>query len=177
MLLFLLLAMSDPYTAQNAELLYAQFEEMLYWVAYRQVHNREDAEDAIIEAFLVLYKAGRLPEANDPRAAGLLAEVVKRKAIDIYNRNMRHGTDLSVDDTENGVIQLTARTADPGDILALKDAIKCLPQELQDVLVLNYYHGLSTKEIAQIQNVKQDTIQKRIKRAKTMLNDMLTERT
>ena len=176
MLIFLLLAMSDPYTAQNAEWLYTQFEKMLYRVAFRQVHNREDAEDAIIEAFLVLHKAGKLPDANDPRAAGLLAEVVKRKAIDIYNRNMKHETDISVDDTENGVVQLKVGTADPGDTLALKDAIKRLPKELQDVLVLNYYHGLSTKDIARIQNVKQDTIQKRIKRAKTMLNDMLTER-
>ena len=173
MLLLLLMALDDPSAAANAELLYTQFEKMLYRVAFRQVHNKEDAEDAIIEAFLVLHKAGRLPDAADPKAAGLLAEVVKRKAIDIYNRNTRHETDLSVDDTENGVIQLQANTTDPGDSLSLKDAIRRLPQELQDVLILYYYHGLSTKEIAQIQGIKQDTVQKRIKHARELLKEQL----
>ena len=83
MLSLLLLVISDPYAAQNVELLFIQHEKMLYRVAYRQVHNKEDAEDAIMEAFLVLYKAGRIPEPDDPKAAGLLAEVVKRKAITI----------------------------------------------------------------------------------------------
>ena len=173
MLLFLLMAMDDPTAAGNAELLYEQFEKMLYRVAYRQVHNREDAEDAIIEAFLVLHKTGRLPDANDPKAAGLLAEVVKRKAIDIYNRNMRQGTDISIDDIETESLKQSSGAADPGSGLFLKEAIKRLPQDMQDVLILRYYHGFTTKEIAQVQGLKQDTVQKRIKRARELLKDQL----
>ena len=173
MLSLLLLVISDPYAAQNVELLFTQHEKMLYRVAYRQVHNKEDAEDAIMEAFLVLYKAGRIPEPDDPKAAGLLAEVVKRKAINIYNRNTGNKTDISYD-TEDGINQLQSNASDPGDSISLKDAIKRLPKDLQEALVLVYYHGLSTKEIAQIQGVKQDTVQKRIKRATTILNNIFT---
>lgn len=170
MLAVLLMALDDHEEADNLTLLVRNYQERLYNRAYKLLGNREDAEDAVQQVFLALVKNHSAPDINDPACPAILFTAVSNKARNILKTKMRTETeelDAGVGVAESGLT--------PEDIDLLKDAIGRLPEDLREAIILNFHAGYTTKEIAKFQGVKQDTVQKRIKRAKEMLREMLKE--
>ena len=164
------MAKKNKHDAQNTARLFEKYERMMYQAAFRQVNNQEDAEDAVIEAFLSMIKAGRLPSADDPLAAPVLITTAKYKAIDIFTKR------ISTEHVPEDVLLEKASFVQVSDIsLDLESAVSNLPDHLREALVLNVYYGFSTLEIAEMQGVKRDTVQKRIKRARKLLKESLRE--
>ena len=62
------------------------------------------------------------------------------------------------------------------DLMDLERGLLKLPEDLTELLELFYFRGYSTQEIAKIKGMKQDTIQKKLKKSKLLLKKMLTER-
>lgn len=161
------MARYDLKAADNAAELIGKYEGIMYRAALSLLHNHHDAEDAVGDAFVSLCRAGVLPDARDPGTKALLLNVVRKKAADIFNRNAKASAESLPEDRDAGPGK------DIDSIVSLKDAIAKLPEDLRDALQMNVYHGLSTKEIAVILGVKQDTVQKRIKRAREILKKEL----
>ena len=170
MLTLLLMTAPDVDTADDITVLYRNYERYLLTVAKNHVKTDEDAEDAVNEAFLYLINKGMVPKVDDPKALTILACVVKERAINIYKKDhMRRPEDIDEH------LELSGGDAGPDVILVLKDAIGRLPAELREALILSFYNGLTSEEIARIQNIKKDTAQKRIKKAREQLRRMLSE--
>lgn len=170
MLAVLLMELDDPQEADNLTLLVRTYQDRLYNRAFRLLRNREDAEDAVQQVFLALVKNHSAPDIKNPACLAILYVAVENKAKNILKKNKR---------TDTGDLNDTVAVASSGlsreDLELLKNAIGQLPDELREAIVLNFFAGYTTKEIAKYQNVKQDTVQKRIKRAKDMLREMLKE--
>lgn len=148
------------------EALYTAYRGLMFYAANQILRSPQDAEDAVHQAFLALVDQ-RLPEPG-PRAKALTLTVVQRKAIDLYRAKQRRPAEVLEED-------VPGQDAPPSDG-TLAGAMAALPPRYREVLLLKYYHGYSTAEIASILGVTPENVRQRISRAKGRLAAELAER-
>lgn len=146
--------------------LYTAYRGLMFYAASQILHNPQDAEDAVHQAFLALADQ-RLPEPG-PRGKALVLTVVQRKAIDLCRANRRHPMEELEED-------VPSRDPPPSDG-TLAGAMAALPPRYREVLLLRYYHGCSTAETAAILGITEENVRQRISRAKGKLAAELAER-
>jgi RNA polymerase sigma-70 factor (ECF subfamily) len=150
-----------------------RFEEMverqarfMFQVAFGLLRNRQDAEDAVQEAFLKLYRGEAWLRMENEK--GFLARTVWRVALDHLPKAAR-----MVDVAE---MQLAAGGDSPeqsavgGDERAvLKRLIDGLPEELRQPLVLSSVEEMTSREVAEAMGIPEGTVRTRMMRARTEL--------
>lgn len=157
----------------NFEQLYHRYSGLMFHIANQILQNGQDAEDAVHQAFLAIIKnASRIFRKNFdvgcPETRALVVIIVERKAIDMIRSRSRR-PEAELDENICGwEIPL------PGDG-ALADAMTKLSARYREVLILHFCNGYSTKEIAQLFDMKQDSVQKLIWRAKESLRNILEQ--
>ena len=151
-----------------------RFEEMvgrqarfMFQVAFGLLRNRQDAEDAVQEAFLKLYRGEAWLRMENEK--GFLARTVWRVALD----RLPKAEERMVDVAE---MQLTARGESPeqsavgGDERGvLKRLIDGLPEELRQPLVLSSVEEMTSREVAEAMGIPEGTVRTRVMRARTEL--------
>jgi RNA polymerase sigma-70 factor (ECF subfamily) len=142
-----------------------------YRVAYAVLLNAHDAEDAVQETFLRLYRHGGWQHADNERA--YIARVAMRTAID--RRRASHPTadseaTLEISSPHPGP-EHTAIAADQHRrIHAMIDA---LPDDLRLPLILSAFDELNSRHIASILNIPEGTVRTRLLRARQLLKQKL----
>ncbi len=80
---------------EKMEELYELYEQKIYYVAYSILNNIQQAEDAVQETFITLYKnLEKLHSLSTEELKRYILRVAKNKAIDSYRKNRRHETFL-----------------------------------------------------------------------------------
>jgi len=162
--------------AEFAELVRRQ-SSFVYRVAYAVLLNRADAEDAVQETFLKLYRNRGWRKAENERA--FLARVAWRVAVD---RRPRQPEALSLDSDREGAPTIEAQSPDPGPeltaLLADQQArihamIDALPEELRMPLVLSAGDELNSREIGRVLGIPEGTVRTRLQRARDLLRRKL----
>jgi RNA polymerase sigma-70 factor (ECF subfamily) len=140
---------------------------LMYQIAYSLLRNSQDAEDAVQEAFLKLYRSASWRRMNDEKA--FLARTVWRVALDRMPRAQQESLDEShgqfavkEDSPETRVI----RKAQAGYLRKLIDA---LPENLGQVLVLSAIEELSSREVALLIGIPEGTVRTRLMQAREEL--------
>lgn len=145
-------------------------------VAYAVLLNAHDAEDAVQETFMKLYRNGGWQKAENERA--FLARAAWRVAVD--HRRSAH-TAETVTDAEP---QVDPASAQPGPEQALVAAnqhalvhamIDALPEELRLPLVLSASEEFNSREIARILGIPEGTVRTRLQRARHVLREKLAK--
>lgn len=155
------------------EQLYNRYRGLMHYVAKQILRNEQDAEDAVHQAFLAIIKnASNIFHKNFdvkcPETRSLVVIIVERKAIDLLRQRSRR-PEAELDEAITGwEIPL------PGDG-PLSDAMAKLPARYREVLMLHFAHGHTTKEIARLFDIKQESVQKLLRRAKERLRDVLEQ--
>ena len=149
------------------EYIYENFEKLMYYVAYQVLHNSHDAEDAVQYAFVAIARNIKTVRSeNYAELRAFVSLVVERKALDLIAANTRY-VPIDVEDSQYGYeIPL------PGDN-GLQDSLAKLPAKYRQLILLRYGQGYTTKEIAKWMGIKQDSVQKLLKRAKAKLAEQL----
>jgi RNA polymerase sigma-70 factor (ECF subfamily) len=146
----------------------------VFRVAYAVLLNAHDAEDAVQETFLKLYRNGGWRQAENERA--FLARVAWRVAVD--HRRASHPA-VTVSDSET---QAELPSPGPGPEQALVAAnqralvhtmIDALPEELRLPLVLSASDELNSREIATILGIPEGTVRTRLQRARQVLRERI----
>ncbi len=146
----------------------------VFRVAYAVLLNAHDAEDAVQETFLKLYRNGGWRHAENERA--FLARVAWRVAVD--HRRASHPA-ATVSDSET---QAELLSPGPGPEQALVAAnqhaqvhamIDALPDELRLPLVLSASDELNSREIATILGIPEGTVRTRLQRARQVLRERI----
>lgn len=141
----------------------------LYRVAHSVLRHAQDAEDAVQDALVKLYRGESWREMRDERA--FLARVVWRAAID---RKAARADGL--DDPELWLIDARPSpeaAAAEGDEHALLHAlIDRLPAELREPLLLSAMEEMSSREIGEIMGLPEGTVRTRLMRARAQLREM-----
>jgi RNA polymerase sigma-70 factor (ECF subfamily) len=154
-----------------------RFEEMvarqarfMFQVAFGLLRNRQDAEDAVQEAFLKLYRGEAWLRIENEK--GFLARTVWRVALD----HLPKAAERMVDVAE---MQLVASSGaglspeqsavDEDERAVLKKLIDGLPEELRHPLVLSSVEEMTSREVGEVMGISEGTVRTRVMRARTEL--------
>ena len=152
----------------------------VFRVAYAVLQNAHDAEDAVQETFLKLYRNKGWHAMDDERA--FLARVVWRVAVDLRARRCPQGK--SVDEGGGGEdTQLSAGDSSPEQAVLEQDRhtrvhalIDALPEDLRLPLVLSSFDELNSRQIGELLSLPEGTVRTRLMRARQLLREKLTTR-
>ncbi len=146
----------------------------VFRVVYAVLLNSHDAEDAVQETFLKLYRNSGWRDAENERA--YLACVAWRVAVDRRRSAPPVATLSESDPLEDapshqlGPEQTLLATDQHALVHSLIDA---LPEELRVPLVLGAFEELNSREIAAILNTPEGTVRTRQQRARQILRQKL----
>lgn len=151
------------------EKLYYKYRSMMYAVALSRLRNQHDAEDAVHEAFLSIIKHfKKVSQMPCPDLEPYIVIIVENKAIDIL-RLRKRVVDIDYIDTIEGI-----HIPEPGDN-GLADALSKLPARYREILLLRFNSGYKTRELAELMDMSQETVQKLVWRAREALKTELDE--
>ena len=151
----------------------------VFRVAYAVLLNSHDAEDAVQETFLKLYRNRGWQNVENERA--FLARVAWRIAVDRRPRSKEAAALGNDSGPESGLV-VDAPSSDPSPeqtlILANQHAlihsmIDALPEELRVPLVLSTNDELNSREIGKVLGIPEGTVRTRLQRARQLLRQKL----
>jgi RNA polymerase sigma-70 factor, ECF subfamily len=142
-------------------------------VAMRILGNREDAEEALQDAFLRAYRAlGEYAERE--RFSAWLTRILVNQCRTVLARTRRRD-DLFVDLAPERVAQAFAPAPDDGTWPDLEQALQRLPTAQREAVVLRYADDLTYEEMARITGAGESALKMRVQRAFARLRELLQE--
>lgn len=147
---------------QFCDLIRAQ-QISMYRYALGILKNPADAEDAVGEAVLKAY--ARLAQLKNPdRFKAWSMSILANEIYTMLSRKNR----VELSDDMNQYQQGSS-----SDDRELWYAVMELPEDFRDVVILYYYDGFQTKEIAGILKISEGTVKSRLNRARKKLRTAL----
>ena len=141
--------------------------KFMFQVAFGLVRNRQDAEDAVQEAFLKLYRGEAWLRMENER--GFLARTVWRVALDHLPKTAERMTDVAeMELTANGGSPEQS-VVDEDERAVLRRLIDGLPEDLRQPLVLSSVEEMTSREVAEAMGIPEGTVRTRVMRARTEL--------
>jgi RNA polymerase sigma-70 factor (ECF subfamily) len=162
--------------AAEFEALVSRQSHFVFRVVYAILRNRHDAEDALQETFLKLYRNHTWKAIEDERA--FLARTAWRIALDCISKSDRlpkySPTDSQPDyEPSSSAPSPEQHAIAAGEHAAIHRMIDSLPEELRQPLVLSAIDELNSREVAVILDLPEGTVRTRIMRARLMLKQKL----
>ena len=165
MLMFYLSAMESPEEKIKFEELYYKYRGFMLKVAAHVLHGDQDAEDAVHNAFLSIAKNMKIiPRLDSPEMRGFLYIVTENKAIDILRKRDRLKNEEPLTDQP--------LYTPPVEEYPLMWCISQLPPRYQEIILLKYSHGYTTREIADLFGISFAAASKLDQRAKSSLRKL-----
>ncbi|MCH5303654.1 MAG: RNA polymerase sigma factor [Ruminococcus sp.] len=153
---------------EKFERIYSQYKDNVLKISYMYLKDYQLAEDATQETFCrVLSKIGTLKdETKDKAWVSKIAVNVCRDILKHKSRREIPAVDITLKENSN---------PDIDSKLSVTEAIRTLPQELRECVILFYYQGFTHREIAEILNVPDTTVAYRLRKGKEQLRNLLEE--
>jgi len=147
----------------------------LFRVAHGLLRQPQDAEDAVQDALLKLYRGQAWREMREAGAIrderAFLARVVWRAALDrLQPREVVCGEDAAVL-VMDGRASPEAAAAEGDERALLHELIDALPIELREPLLLSAMEELSSREVGVVMGLPEGTVRTRLMRARARLRE------
>ena len=143
-------------------------KESFYKFIYFYVRNKEDTLDIIQDATYKALKSYKsLKERNFMKA--WFYKILFNCMIDFVNKNKKYVLDENMD--EKSVNNYNINIIDR---ITLQEAIKKLPNDLQDVIELRFFEDLTYSDISNLIKVPETTIKNKVKNALNKLSKILS---
>ena len=144
-----------------------EYTDVVFRATLSYCKNNSDAEDAVQNTFLKLLKTDTKFESDEHIRKWLVRSAMnecKNMWKSFWHRNV-----TSIDD-----LQSEPEYIEP-DKRELFDEVMKLPNKYSTVLHLYYYEGYNCKEIADILDITESSVQTRLMRARNKLKERLQE--
>lgn len=166
--------LETPEERSKFEIIYLEYRDLMFYVANRILHDRQESEDAVHEAFLKMIKIlHRIDEPKCPKTKNLVVIIVERTAIDLWRRRNRRPL-LPME--EAALDRHSPQPAEPMEgRWTLAQAMASLPEKYRSLLLLRFDNGFSEAEVAQLLSMTQANVHKTIQRARKKLEQILEE--
>ncbi len=141
---------NEDHVEEGLRLLMKKYGEPIYWYIRRIVVAHEDAEDALQETMINVFKY-RNTYSRDFPLSSWLYKIASNEGLKILKR--RAGFFLSVDDLGDSLKESVRAEADSNAeeaLVLLQEAVAKLPTKQKLVFNLRYYENKSYEEIHQI---------------------------
>ena len=150
--------------------LYGDYEKSMLGLAYRLLGCREEAEDALQDAFLKLYRS-----IDRYRFEAAFSSWFYRVVVNVcYDRLGRRKKAATVDIDLIG--ERMGRKEDHEVRFHLQQAINQLPPRMKTCFVLFAQEGFKQREIAEMLSLSENTIKVQVFEAKARLREALAPR-
>ena len=147
----------------------------LVWsLARRMLRNSEDAEDAVQEIFLDVWRNAERYDPSQASETTYIAMIARRRLIDRIRHVQRRISADSLDDILAEPSVRTDRTVQTN--LEARDAAKAMDQlrpEQRQVLQLSIVHGLSHQEISEATGMPLGTVKTHARRGLIQVRELL----
>jgi RNA polymerase sigma-70 factor (ECF subfamily) len=140
--------------------------------AYHMLGNREDAEDALQDAFIRAYEGLRGLHQPDRFGAWLLSILANRCRTSRWRRSV-HDARFVPEVAEVGVTPDAAGAVEWREEIAA--ALGELPQEQREAFLLHHVEELEYDEMAEVTGASVSALKMRVKRARDFLGRQLAE--
>ena len=142
----------------------------MFRVAHGLLRSVQDAEDAVQEALLKLYRSDGWLRMENEKA--FLARTVWRVGLDVVARRPR-GTEPLEDEAGRefaaGGESAEESLVERGERELLRRLIEALPEELRQPLVLSAIEEMTSREVAMAMGIPEGTVRTRVMRARAEL--------
>lgn len=162
--------------------LVVRYEKFVYSAVFAELKNTDDAFDVSQEVFIRLYNAAGGFRFESTLKTWLY-RMCKNCSYDYMRKYYKHrALSLTVkgpqDETAEDIDIASECTPDEEvlrkeQIRAVREAVKRLPEEQRDVIVLREFEGLQYSEIADILGISEGTVKSRISRGREALKKFL----
>lgn len=149
-------------------------KEFVYRVLFRMVGSEHDAQDLAQEAFIKCYRS-LAGYRQDSAFRTWLHRLTVNVGLDWLRAHRRRPLQVPLEEPmveSEGVEEAAIRHEQRERLLA---AIRSLPADYREAVLLRHYHRLAYEEIAQRTGTPIRTVETRLYRAKAMLRDALGE--
>ena len=152
--------------------LFEQYKNLVFKTAYLMFGNRDEAEDALQEVFILVHKS---LSGFDPRK-GAFSTWLHRITVNycLNQHRKRHALMVSLED-----VSTVFANEFPGERLDEKEAIEQALSRLSDrqkaVVILRYYWALPYSEISAILDIPLGTVKSRLDLALKTMRKILGE--
>ncbi len=155
------------------EELYNKNKQTMYNIAYSNLHNRDDAEDAVQEAILrAINQIDKISRISPDKQCTYLNVIVRNISFDMFNRKVNH---LSLEEDAEIYDQTVLEDQAIGNVNydSLVEYIRSLPQGMRDALYLKYCLEFTNEEIEQSLNISSCALRNRLFAARNKIKDYI----
>jgi RNA polymerase sigma-70 factor (ECF subfamily) len=154
----------------NEEQLYREYHDKIFGYLLNRIGNREEAEDITSEVFI---KALKYLGKYDPEKAAVSTWIytIMRNTLTDHFRSSRASDELSEDMVSNDNVEESYLREEALGELAM--ALKKLPQDERDIIIMRYYDDCSLTEISEKLNISYGMTKVKHKAALGKLKDLL----
>lgn len=158
-----------PEEKSKFEKLYLEYKGLMFHVAYEILHNEQDAEDTVHQAFVkIAENIKKIDEPVCPKTQSYIVTIVENKAIDQYRKLKKHQTVELIDEIQGTDVHYEGDNH-------LTECILKLSARYREMILLRYHHGYSVREIADMMGLSLTAAVKLDQRAKNKLRQLCEE--
>ena len=144
--------------------LYKTVYQDLYRFALCMMHHPQDAEDACLTSWeKVIKNLDKIDKIDCQKTKSFLVIIVERTAIDLYGKNQKKNQKVQEMDEFETSPFFCKHERGYGES-EMMEVFHKIPKLYAEVLILRYVNELGVSEIAELLNIKQNTVSKRIAR-------------
>lgn len=175
MLCMLISAVDSPEDKRKIVQLYEKYNRLMYVIAYKILNNVEDSEDAVLESWeKIIRNLDKIKKIDGQETKGLIVIIVERTAIDLYRKNKKRYNRV-VSFAEYDDFPFMATHDRQLENAELYETMRQMQKKYTEVLILHYINGLTGKEMADLLQMKEDSVMKRLSRARKLLEKELNK--
>lgn len=152
--------------------IYDTYYRLMLYIADSILHNKQDSEDAVQDAFLsIAQNISKISEPESKRTKSFITVITTNKAIDMYK--VRHKAKIvNIDGCSEDEPAISVELPEEN---GLAGCILRLPIKYRNMIILKYSQGYSTRECAEIMGMSPSAASRMDQRAKNKLELMLRE--
>ncbi len=160
------------------EVIYERYHRRTYSLCLRMTSSQTEAEDLTQEAFIQLFR-----KIGSFRGDSAFSTWLHRLTVNQVLMHFRRRSVKNERTSENGEMpeQMVRGTSNPGkmqvvDRIALKNAIRQLPNGYRNVFVLHDVEGFEHEEVARLMGISVGTSKSQLHKARLKLRALLIKR-
>jgi len=151
----------------------ARYGPLIWSLVRRWTPDTNDAEDAVQEVFVDLWRSAARYDPTRATEPGFVAMVTRRRLIDRLRRRQRAIEFEPLSDNHDVAIEQEPDIDQAIRVERARDALRALPTAQRTMLELSLLHGRTHDEIAKETNTPLGTVKSHIRRGLQRARDLL----
>ncbi len=152
-----------------------RYRDLVWALAMRYLRNNADAEDAVQEVFIDVWRSAARYDSSIASEATFIGTIARRRLIDRVRGNGRRPLMVTLDDAQHAPLLPTILATGESDaeVLIIEEALRSLATTYQNVLCLSLWEGFTHQQISKGLDLPIGTVKSRVRRGLIRLRTLL----